>query len=593
MLFKWLRKIGKLLRGGAGKREILLGVLLGFLLGMVPGLNLTVALLVLLLLILNANLAVGLPAYAIGKLFAITIAPISFKVGYFLIHKSGLTSFFEFLAETPYLALMDFQVYCLTGGVLLGLTLGLLLGLVIAELLLFLRKSMMQLTQKSERLQKFLNAAPMRVSLRIVFGPALKKDGSHLEHSPLFRKSGVKIVAVLVVLLLLSEWFLLDIFLAGGVQHALQLGTGAQVDIGSADLSLLKGRLELTDVAATDPENPMLNLFETNRMTADLSISDLARKRAVLELVHVGRLATATKREEAGEVYREKEPAPEKPKLPDEKDLSDYLADAEKIRDWFIKLQDYLERVRSLQKTATDEEPPDPEILEKQAKAVGYFALSAHGVLTRKPSWTIENLVIEDLRFPMIEEPRFFTAETISSHPHFAGAPMQLSVRKAEDLPTELAVVLDFLQPNSKHQLSANIEKLEFSAESLLNEDFPVNVNSGVADIRANGTFSSGELDIPFSIDLQNLELSTRSENQQYASLLQPLQNIEITGQLYGSLANPRLKVQAPDVMGKVRDAAVRAGEKRLKKEAESQLEKLKDGTQEKLKGRLKDFFGN
>ena len=50
-----IQKIGKILRGGAGPKEILLGTLCGVLIGFNPGFNLTLLLGVLLALLFNAN----------------------------------------------------------------------------------------------------------------------------------------------------------------------------------------------------------------------------------------------------------------------------------------------------------------------------------------------------------------------------------------------------------------------------------------------------------------------------------------------------------------------------------------------------------
>jgi len=65
---KFIRKLGKLLRGGSTSRQIFLGVFLGFAAGMIPGVNLTVLLCIFLLLILNTNGGLAAPAYVLGKI---------------------------------------------------------------------------------------------------------------------------------------------------------------------------------------------------------------------------------------------------------------------------------------------------------------------------------------------------------------------------------------------------------------------------------------------------------------------------------------------------------------------------------------------
>ena len=56
IVFKIVRKIGKMLRGGAGRKEIMLGALCGVLIGFNPVAGLTLGLMILITLLLNANI---------------------------------------------------------------------------------------------------------------------------------------------------------------------------------------------------------------------------------------------------------------------------------------------------------------------------------------------------------------------------------------------------------------------------------------------------------------------------------------------------------------------------------------------------------
>ena len=87
---KLIRKLGKLLRGGSTSKQIFLGVFLGFAAGMIPSLDLTLLLCIFLLLILNTNGCLAVPAYALGKILCLALAPVTFRMGYFMIHDVGL-----------------------------------------------------------------------------------------------------------------------------------------------------------------------------------------------------------------------------------------------------------------------------------------------------------------------------------------------------------------------------------------------------------------------------------------------------------------------------------------------------------------------
>ena len=93
--FKIIRKIGKILRGGAGRKEIFLGTLFGVLLGFIPDFNATVLVTLLLMLLLNANFSFVVLGISLGKLLSLPMAAISFHHGYFVIPNRGLDDMFR------------------------------------------------------------------------------------------------------------------------------------------------------------------------------------------------------------------------------------------------------------------------------------------------------------------------------------------------------------------------------------------------------------------------------------------------------------------------------------------------------------------
>ncbi|NLX25179.1 MAG: hypothetical protein GXY61_04345, partial [Lentisphaerae bacterium] len=62
----FIRKIGKILRGSAGRRGIILGTLFGVLIAFNPGVSLTLLLAFLITLLLNANFSFVMIGLAIG-----------------------------------------------------------------------------------------------------------------------------------------------------------------------------------------------------------------------------------------------------------------------------------------------------------------------------------------------------------------------------------------------------------------------------------------------------------------------------------------------------------------------------------------------
>ena len=276
--FKVLRKIGKMLRGGAGKKEIFLGALCGVLIGFNPTVSLTLALAILITLLLNANIGFTLLGVALGKLLSLAIAPITFHTGYFIIHNIGLEGLFTTLANAPGTALMDLNVYAMVGGLPYAIVIGILFGKFISATVNTIREQMVKAAEH-EKVGKAVGNKFSRFLMWLVFGKQKVSTADVLaKQSPLLRKSGLILVGSAILIGLVLEFFLLDLCVKKGLQTAIGRETGAEVNIEKAHLSLAGGTLELENLQVTDPDKLTHNLVQLDALAADLSIRDLLRK---------------------------------------------------------------------------------------------------------------------------------------------------------------------------------------------------------------------------------------------------------------------------------------------------------------------------
>ena len=169
LTFKLIRKIGKILRGGAGRKEIILGTVFGALIGFNPDFNVTLLITFLLALLLNANFSFVVLGAAIGKLVSLATAAVSFHIGYTLIHNIGMESLFRSLCSAPVTALMDLNVYAMVGGLPLALATGLVLGIVLGTAVVKIRGKMLEADQH-EIVGKTFGNKISRLLLRLAFG---------------------------------------------------------------------------------------------------------------------------------------------------------------------------------------------------------------------------------------------------------------------------------------------------------------------------------------------------------------------------------------------------------------------------------------
>ena len=409
-----LRKIGKILRGGATSRDIVLGVFLGFMIGMLPGLNLITAGLIVLLLALNTNLAFGLLFLMLGKVLCLLLAPITYKIGYTMIHDMGLESFIRTCGDTPWVALMDLQVYCLLGGLPLAIVIGGVFAFLIGRTVTKIRKSLLA-AGENEKYQKITGNKFMRFLTWLAFGK--KKDYAETlaKKSRLFHRTRCSIALVLILIIAVGGWLYLDVAVAKGIVMGIEMANGAEANLDSATLSLAKGRLTLKGLQVTDPANPENNLVQAEEITVAVSVNDLLRKRLVMDLVECKSMSMDAKRDTPGEVFVAPEEPEEPIELPETVDLAKYAETA----------KEYNEKFQSLQETFAseeEEEQEDPEDwMKDRAEREGYLVLSASDLLSEKPTWVLRKGSVAKLlvspNFPSMS----LEVLNLSSHPSRMG----------------------------------------------------------------------------------------------------------------------------------------------------------------------------
>ncbi|MHC4716628.1 MAG: DUF2062 domain-containing protein [Planctomycetota bacterium] len=429
---KLIRKLGRVLRGGATSREMFLGVLLGFAIGMTPGLNLTVVLLIAAFLLLNTNGVLGALSIILGKVLCLLLAPVTFRIGHVMIHKLGLSGLVRAAGDTPVLALLDLHVYCLIGAIPVILIVGIPLAWFVTRSVGAMRAGIAAAAGGSDRLQKVGQNKLARFVLRVVFGKQKEAFGDMAgRKSSLIRKGRVIAAAVVIVLLIVVQMLFLDSLVEAGLAKSIGAANGAEVNIASADLSLGSGRLVIEGLEVTDPVRPGQNQVQADRVEANVSISDLLARRFVVDVLACEAMRTDAKRDEPGEVYDDTPPAKEPPADLSGimKDAGGYLEQVKRFNEKLKKLREYLES----DDPAARDAPAAKEDLTERAKAEGYLRLSAKEVLTRRPTWVIRQLTVSGIE--VRPDLPTFTAEgtNLCSHPSLHDGEMTLRALPDKD----------------------------------------------------------------------------------------------------------------------------------------------------------------
>ncbi len=622
LTFKIVRKIGKILRGGAGKKEIFLGTLCGVLIGFNPSVSLTLVLILLVTLLLNANMAFTLLGAALGKILCLALAPITFHTGYFIIHNAGLEEFFTARVNAPVTALMDLDVYAMVGSLPYALVIGIASGVALAVAVVRIRKKMLELDRHVIIGKTFGNKVS-RFLLWLAFGKSkLSFDDEIQKQTPLLRKSGIIIVASMVLIGLLLEFLLLDMAIKSGLQSAIGAKTGAEVNIGKAHLSIAGGKLEIKNLQITDPEKLTHNLVQIDTLVADVSISDLLRRIYAIDLLAGSTLKRDVLRDKPGKLLAKADPKKDKDEAKEDKpgkSLDDYFAKAKDWGKYGAKANEYLKKCKANAETIAEGETPRPtrEAAVADAKKTGYLKASAD-LVGDWPDWTIRWVKIDDVQLGGDLPAQVFQGLHLSSHPELYGMPTILTLTPADGTDPTAKLVLHLEDPAAMHELTVNLNSLAIGGAVETSDSFPLNIHDGKADIHASGTFSADQLDLPFTIVVHDLKADVEEgqtvmgmDSETATEVFSSIEQLEVEGALGGSLTSPRIDIDYDKLTANMKEALVDAGKKALSKRADKEMDKAKDelmkqggkeldkllggeegdSTEEKAKGLLKKLF--
>ncbi|MCF7847750.1 MAG: DUF2062 domain-containing protein [Kiritimatiellales bacterium] len=594
--FKIVRKIGKMLRGGAGKKEIFLGAFCGVLIGFNPVAGLTLALAILITLLLNANVGFTLLGVLVGKGLGLALAVVTFHTGYFIIHSVGLEGFFTTLANAPVTALMDLNVYSMVGSLPFAIITGILFGKFISATVNKIREQMVKAGQH-EKVGKAVGNKFSKFLMWLVFGKQKISTADVLaKQSKLLRKSGIILVGIVLVIGIVLEFFLLDVAVKSGLQAAIGAETGAEVDIGKALLSLAGGKLELENLQVTDPDKLTHNLVQIDTLAADISVSDLLRKSYAIDLLAGSTLKRDVLRAKPGALLvkedKKKDAAEEATEESKEgKSLEDYLSKAKDWKKYGEKAYEYLKKRKDNAESVAKGEKPKAtkKAAVADAKKLGYLKAAAD-LASSRPAWLIREIKIDNVLLGGDQPAQTFQGSELSSHPELNGKPTTIVMTPVGGTEPTAKIVLHFDDPAARHELAANLDGISIGGAIKTSDSFPVNVNDGKADVKASGTFSADELKLPFTIMVHDLKADVEEgktvmgmDSKTATEVFSSMEQIELDGSLGGSLLSPRVKLDYEKLTANMKSAVVAAGKKELTNRANKEVDKLKGQAGEEI----------
>jgi len=592
---KPIRKILKILRGGVSPVIIFISILLGFTFGMIPDFSGLHAFLIVLVFFLNVHLGMFLLSAALGKALCLAAAPVLYHLG--MAAQNYLSPLLNFLAKIPIIGITDFRKYAIVGGLIAGPVIGIIVGLFMAKTVVGFRRMMLKAEEKSEKFKRWYSKTWVRILDRILIGKRAKDTKALFTvKTKIIRKAGVAFAVILVVVFGAAGYFLKNEQIKEYATYRLTRLNGAEVDIEALDLSVLGGKASVSGIQVTDPNNPQMNQFAVENVSADASVYDLTLGKVVLDQVRLSDVQFNQKRQTPGEVIetRTEEPEPFDPceyKAPMEgiSKIDKYLENAKAVKEWLQKARKWL-----------------PEPAEKEAEApveakpVKYLDyLIAHADVPTSARFLARDVLLEKVK---IQSPVFgnsnISMENINDAPSATALPVSLKV-KSNDTPLEIDMTFDYSKGEKVPKVTGSFAGLELNKlQSSLSSDAGLSFTSGLVSGQFNGSITSESIDLAVDVEVQNMQASSQGDgilgldSQTTSEALKILKNLKTTIRIVGPTTEPRLVFDTHGLQESIKQALVKAGKERLAEEIDKQIdEQLGDELGDKVPEELKDVI--
>jgi len=592
-----IRHVGRMVRGQATPAQIVTGAMLGGALGWLPSFGsapgLCVALCALILL-LNVSLPYALLVFAAARLAGLLLLPVSFAVGRLLL--DGPTQpMFRAAINVPVLALFGFEHYTTAGGLLLGLLFGALLGWLTVRAVKRLRATLAGLDTTSPKYQALADKKLTKLLGWVFLGSKdLHWSQDVAKTARPVRLPGLIIVFVVLGLLVALRAALTGPLLTRVLRGGLERANGATVDLEHAELDFVTGSLALQGLALADPHALDHNVFSAARLSAQVDLSDLLRKRLALDALVVSEAHQGALREHSGErVGAWPEPPP-----PDTTEgtrtLDDYVKSAKEWKERLQQIRRWLESLGG----GTEEQPGEPtweDELERRAEQFGYSAVTADHLVEGAPTFLVRKLVIDGMVCdPLPGEVLDVQGTNLTTQPSLAGGPSRLRVAARSGL-LEAAAGLGGADSASTAGAGAGANELLFKLKgwpvdrfaSALAVGGEPPLAGGTLDLTLDGGWAGGrvgELDLPLAVTLHDTTLHLGGRSQK-------VKVFRLDLGLSGPLDNPSLSIDDKGLAASLKEAGaaeLSAAVEEKKAEVLGEAEqKAGDAVKDKLGGLL------
>lgn len=593
LLPKSIKKMIAVFRGGLSPQLIILSIALGFSFGLIPGWSGVHAFIVILFLLMNVHTGLFLISAGLGKSLCMAGAPVLYHLG------MSVQDYLQFiligLGKIPIIGLTDFSTYSVAGALVAGPVIGITAGVVFAKLVMKFRKSWVKLEEGSEAYKKWTSKKWVKIIDRILIGKKTKDVRAAIEgKSPLFRKAGLVLVGVPVLILVASGLFIKEDTLGGYLSERLAKANGAEVNIASIGISPFSGALTAGKVQITDPDKPTMNQFSVDKFSANAGVFNLLRGKVVIDDIQVENLTFNTPREKAGKVYESAKDTEETEEFdPSSVDIDagdigkmeKYFKNAEKLKAMLEKIQRFLP---SSKKGGVDTENTVPqsymEYLTAKAPAGAVARFIAKNI-------SLEKVALESKQFGLSN----IKITNLSNAPVAYGEPISIGIQSVGS-ERALNMEVDF-ESDGTGAISGTFANLDLAIfQSQMSSKNSMLIDKGLANGKFAGTISKNFIDMTIDLDLTDMQatsggkglfgLNAKTTSEVFAAM----ETLKTHLRIVGPLTSPAIAFDTSGLTDQFKKTLVDAGKKRLESEIQKQIN---DNFGDKIPDDIKKVIGD
>ncbi len=612
-LFRLIRKIFSLFRSDLTAHEIALGLCLGILAGCIPFSSAwALTTVVLGMVVFRASFTSFFLCAGLVKFLGFAVAPVCYKLGTFLLDGS-FPGFFETLANTPGIALLDVHRYVVSGGFLLALIASVPAYPLVRFLVNRYRKYLVGWAEKSPKWEAFTGNRVVKTFTWLFFG----KKGDYKETLET-RKSPIRKGAILGILcfaatVALFTFFFGDAVAKAGFESGLSAAFAADVSIEDLGLSFAGGSLEFDNLFVRERKRKGEISYAT-LLRGNLDASELWRRRLVFEEIVLERVSVTAARDSEGNFnFGRGKKKRKKEKEPDRKEVFSHLGDILENRELGQDIVNRLLDVIFPDKTSETVIARRKELEEIRR----YTDIYAEHLLERDaPFVVINDLWIRGLDLMLLDEGAdtkkdSFTgltlhATNLSSNPKllgndsvielFSGPPEAAGAGGRELRRFDLELTLRWSLPDPVHDLTVRFRDLPAGEVcGHMNEGDRIRISEGVIAMETTASLGSESFSCKNAFCLSGLVFAPAERGKkilgldgnqfcQGLNLYLETNSLPIDVDLDGPYTAPRLRIDEKELIAVVRKGLAGAVRKVAEEKIDKEREKLEEEAKKKLK---------